>query len=51
MCAFLVNFQPVLLPPPIEGELEQDVENYFALYDSDSEYDADTECSDKGTCM
>ena len=45
VCAFLVNFQPVRLPPPLEEEPEQDVENYFALYDSDSEYDADTECS------
>ena len=42
VCAFLVNF---LFPPPLEEKPEQDVENYFALYDSDSEYDADTECS------
>ena len=47
VCAFLVNFQPVLLPPPIEEEAEETVEKYFTLYDdSDSEYDADTECSD-----
>ena len=48
VCAFLVNFQPVLLPPPFEQEPEQDVEKYFALYDdSDCEYDADTECSNE----
>ena len=47
VCAFLVNFQPVLLPPPIEEEAEEAVEKYFTLYDdSDSEYDADTQCSD-----
>ena len=47
MCVlFKVNFQPVLLPPPFEEEPEEAVENYFALCDdSDSDYDADTECS------
>ena len=44
VCAWLVNFQPVLIPPPSE-ELELDT--YFtALTSDESEYDADTECSD-----
>lgn len=44
-CAWLVNFQPVLIPPP-SGELD-DVDVYFAsLASEDSDYVADTELSD-----
>ena len=46
VCAFLVNFQPVLLPPLLDDATEMEVENYFeSVYDSD--YDADTEFSDE----
>ena len=46
VCAFLVNFQPILLPPPLDDVTEIEVENYFeSVYDSD--YDADTEFSDE----
>ena len=45
VCGWLVNFQPVLIPP-IPSEIE-DVEDYFAsLSSTDSDYDADTELSD-----
>ena len=45
VCAWLVNFQPVLIPPP-SVELD-DVDVYFAsLASEDSDYDADTELSD-----
>ena len=44
VCAWLVNFQPVLIPLP----LTDDVEQYFqSCYDTDSEYDADSEQSDE----
>ena len=46
VCAFLVNFQPVLLPPSLHDATEMEVENCFeSVYDSD--YDADTEFSDE----
>ena len=47
VCAWLVNFQPVLIPPP-SGDME--VNTYFAnLSNEDSDYDADTELSDDET--
>ena len=47
VCAWLVNFQPVLIPPPSEDNVESEVSEYFeSLYDTDSQYDADTELSD-----
>ena len=46
VCAWLVNFQPVLTPSP-SGELD-DMDMYFAsLASEDSDYDADTELSDQ----
>ena len=46
VCAWLVNFQPVLIPPP-SGDMDE-VDTYFAdLNNEDSDYDADTELSDK----
>ena len=46
VCCWLVNFQPVLILPPVEHE-ETDVEEYFqSYYTSDSDYDADSEPSD-----
>ena len=43
ICAFLTNFQPVLIPLPAEGTGDGDVESYFEQL-SDSEHD--TDCSD-----
>ena len=43
VCAFLTNFQPVLIPLPAEGTGDGDVESYFEQL-SDSEHD--TDCSD-----
>lgn len=46
VCAWLVNFQPVLIPPPL-GDMEE-VDTYFAnLSNEDSDYDADTELGDE----
>ena len=46
VCAWLVNFQPVLIPPPPVAE-DDDVEEYLeTYYATDSEYDADSESSD-----
>ncbi len=46
VCAWLVNFQPVLIPPP-SGDMEE-VDTYFAnLTNEESDYDADTELSDE----
>ena len=47
VCAWLVNFQPVLIPPPPVAE-DNDVEEYLETYyyATDSEYDADSESSD-----
>jgi len=42
VCAFLTNFQPVLIPLP--GDTDDDVESYFEQL-SDSEC-TDTDCSD-----
>ena len=44
VCAWLVNFQPVLFPPPSTDTDE--VDNFFAEFSSESDYDADTELSD-----
>lgn len=47
VCSWLVNFQPVLIPPPCDQSADSEVEDYFdSLYDTDSNYDADTELSD-----
>ena len=46
VCAWLVNFQAVLIPPePVEDvdETEEYLDSYF---DTESDYDADTEHSD-----
>ena len=40
VCGWLVNFQPVLVPPK-SCDLEE-VEEYFMTLSSDSDYDADT---------
>jgi hypothetical protein len=46
VCAWLVNFQGVLIPPKFTKEVD-DVEEYFdSYYDTESDYDADTELSD-----
>ena len=46
VCGWLVNFQPVLIPPT-PGDLEE-VDDYFAaLSSTDSDYDVDTELSDE----
>ena len=46
VCCLLLNFQPVLIPPPTDSE-DSDVDNYFKLYySSNSDYDADSESSD-----
>lgn len=46
VCAWLVNFQLVLIPPP-SGDMEE-VDTYFTnLSNEDSDYDADTELSDE----
>ena len=45
VCAWLVNFQPALIPPP-SGDMDE-VDTYFAnLSNEDADYDADTELSD-----
>ena len=42
MYGMLVNFQPVLIPPPVGDEDISKVEEYFqSMYSSDTEYDAD----------
>ena len=46
MCSLLVNFQPVLIQPTNQNT-ETEAEDYFeAMYDTDSDYDADNGCSD-----
>lgn len=50
VCAWLSNFNPVLIPPPADTSTEEEVASYFnALEDtsSDSDYDADSEMSDE----
>ena len=46
VCALLSNFQPALVPPATIPP-DSDIEDYFeGLPNSESEYNADTECSD-----
>lgn len=46
VCCWLVNFQPVLIPPQADSE-DVDVDEYFQTYNSsDSDYDADSELSE-----
>ena len=47
-CGWLVNFQPVLIPP-VSCDIEE-VDEYFNTLSSDSDYDADTELSDTEFC-
>ena len=43
VCCWLVNFQPILIPPPAASE-DVDVDEYFqTYYSSDSDYDADSD--------
>ena len=45
VCAWFVNFQPVLIPPYAENE--EDTDAYLLTqFSSDTDYDADTELSD-----
>ena len=45
VCAWLVNFQNVLIPPYTEDE--EDTDSYLLTqFSSESDYDADTELSD-----
>ena len=44
VCAWLTNFQPVLIPLPSDESAEQDVERYLQSMEDD--YDADSESSD-----
>ena len=48
VCVWLINFQPVLIPPPPDSDCTEDeVQHYFDLYYStDSDYDADSEDSE-----
>ncbi len=52
VCSWLVNFQSVLIPPKGTTDDEdsddvEDVEEYFkSYYETESDYDADTEASD-----
>ena len=51
VCCWLVNFQPILIPPPAASE-DVDVDEYFqTYYSSDSDYDADSELSDEDSIM
>ena len=47
VCSWLVNFQPILIPPPAVTD-DQDLEHYFQTYygNTDSDNDADSEQSD-----
>ena len=44
VCAWLTNFQPVLIPPPAESCSDSDIDSYFLQEESD--YDADSELTD-----
>ena len=39
VCAWLTNFHPALLPPPLHANSETDVDDYFRTLDSDSDSD------------
>ena len=50
VCAWLTNFEPVLVPPPVDDHEEDKVDQYFKSVldsESESEYDADTEFTDE----
>lgn len=50
VCAWLTNFQPVLIPLPAGSAEEDEVDKYFSSVldsESDSDYDADTELTDE----
>ena len=50
VCAWLTNFEPGLVPPPVNDYEEEQVDQYFkALLESESdiEYDADTELTNE----
>ena len=51
VCGWLVNFQPVLIPPPpVTEDNDDEVDQYFdTCYTTDADYDADSENSDD-TC-
>jgi len=41
-CGMLVNFQPVVIPPPVGDKDISKVEEYFqSMYSSDTEYEGD----------
>ena len=46
VCAWLTNFQPVLIPLPNNASTEDEVDTYFKSIE-DSDYDADSEMSDQ----
>ena len=48
VCAWLTNFQPVLVPPPSDSHCDDEVDSYFktVLESNDSDYDGDTELRD-----
>ena len=48
VCSWLVNFQPVLIPP-VPCDLEK-IDEYFNTLSTESDYDADTELSDVELC-
>lgn len=45
VCAWLTNFQPVLIPLPTDSSVETEVNTYFESIES-SDYDADSELTD-----
>ncbi len=45
VCAWLTNFQPVLIPLVSDSSTDEEVEKYFQSIE-DGDYDADTELSD-----
>ena len=50
VCAWLTNFESVLVPPPVDNHEEETVDQYFkSVLDSESEcdYNADSELTDE----
>ena len=47
VCAWLTNFNPVLIPLPADSSAEEEVDSYFEAMDDTSDYDADSEMSDE----
>ena len=43
VCAWLTNFHPILVPPPLSNSEAEEVETYFQSLDLDSDSDSDTE--------